>query len=175
MSPNMHRYKPLPSHESTRLLTLTSLPYSPVIQSNLVAFRCNSMLLYTACSYTCGANDHTDRLCLEGNTYLPITHTAAYILLRAPKSRWLWMDAVCINQDDNDEKAHQLQEMWRIYSNARLVMVWLGDLSDDADIALEFLRLWRPGAALVLEGNDSLQMAHPDVRAFCNAMDAIRW
>ena len=85
------------------------------------------------------------------------------------------MDAVCINQDDNDEKAHQLQEMWRIYSNARLVMVWLGDLSDDADIALEFLRLWRPGAALVLEGNDSLQMAHPDVRAFCNAMDAIRW
>lgn len=133
------------------------------------------MPAYTAISYTCESHDHTDRLCLEGNTYLPVTQTAAYILLRAPRSRWLWMDAVCINQDDNDEKAHQLQEMWRIYSNAKLVMVWLGDLSDDADIALELLRLWRPGAALVLEDNDPLQMAHPDVRAFWNAMDAIRW
>jgi hypothetical protein len=56
-----------------------------------------------------------------------------------------------------------------------LVMVWLGDLSDDADLALEFLRLWKPGAALVLEDNDPLEMAHPDVRAFWNAMDAMRW
>jgi hypothetical protein len=175
VDPNRYRYKPLPCQESTRLLKLTSLPYSPVIQGNLVSFRWDSMPKYTAISYTCGSYDITDRLNLEGKTYLPITQTRAYILSRAPRGRWLWIDAVCINQDDNDEKAHQLREMWRIYSSARLVMVWLGDLSDDADIALEFLRLWEPGATLVLEDNDPLAMAHPDVRAFWNAMDAMRW
>lgn len=29
--------------------------------------------------------------------------------------------------------------MWRIYNAARIVTVWLGDLSDDADVAMYFL------------------------------------
>jgi hypothetical protein len=173
--PAKYRYEPLPSYGSTRLHKLTSLPYSPIIRGALVAFGWGAMPKYTAISYTCGSHDHVDRLHLDGNTYLPITQTAAYILLRTSRSRWLWIDAVCIDQDDNEEKSRQVQEMWRIYGNARLVLVWLGDLSEDADIALASLRLWKDGDELRLEDDDILQNAQPDVRAFWNAMDAMRW
>jgi len=40
---------------------------------------------------------------------------------------WVWADAVCINQDDNSEKAKQVRLMGKIYSRARLVAVDLGE------------------------------------------------
>lgn len=38
----------------------------------------------------------------------------------------LWIDAICINQGDNDEKSRQVQMMSKIYYRAREVLVWLG-------------------------------------------------
>lgn len=38
----------------------------------------------------------------------------------------IWVDAVCINQDDEDEKSHQIQLMGAIYSRASSVISWLG-------------------------------------------------
>ncbi|OJI96460.1 hypothetical protein ASPVEDRAFT_35857 [Aspergillus versicolor CBS 583.65] len=37
-----------------------------------------------------------------------------------------WIDAICINQDDLAERAHQVNLMGEIYSNARFVVSWLG-------------------------------------------------
>ncbi|KAJ4395057.1 hypothetical protein N0V85_006692 [Neurospora sp. IMI 360204] len=42
----------------------------------------------------------------------------------------LWVDAVCINQDDDVEKGHQVQMMGQIYATARTVFVWLGSGSE---------------------------------------------
>jgi hypothetical protein len=39
---------------------------------------------------------------------------------------YYWIDALCINQDDLDEKTEQVQRMWQIYENAGLVIIWLG-------------------------------------------------
>ncbi|KAL1653251.1 cell separation during budding [Didymella pomorum] len=49
------------------------------------------------------------------------------------KARTVWADALCINQDDLSERAHQVTLMGRIYSQAERVVVWLG--SDDENIA----------------------------------------
>lgn len=38
----------------------------------------------------------------------------------------LWADALCINQNDNDEKSHQVGMMRDIYRGAEEVVVWLG-------------------------------------------------
>jgi Heterokaryon incompatibility protein (HET) len=46
----------------------------------------------------------------------------------------IWVDAICINQADGDEKQHQLPLMGDIYTRADQTYVWLGDgneLSDD--------------------------------------------
>ncbi|RSM04515.1 hypothetical protein CDV31_010003 [Fusarium ambrosium] len=48
----------------------------------------------------------------------------------------LWIDQICINQNDNMEKEHQVQLMSKIYSQARLVICWLGDEADASDLAL---------------------------------------
>ncbi|KAF2828269.1 hypothetical protein CC86DRAFT_348367, partial [Ophiobolus disseminans] len=43
----------------------------------------------------------------------------------------LWIDAICINQLDANEKNHQVQQMVAIYQRSTKVLVWLGHLSDD--------------------------------------------
>ncbi|KAI0151361.1 heterokaryon incompatibility protein-domain-containing protein [Pestalotiopsis sp. NC0098] len=43
------------------------------------------------------------------------------------KSKRLWIDAICINQDNNNEKAAQISLMTRIYSRAKTVLLWLGE------------------------------------------------
>ena len=47
--------------------------------------------------------------------------------------RALWIDALCINQDDTTERGHQVGVMHKIYSNNQENLVWLGD--DDGTTA----------------------------------------
>ena len=41
----------------------------------------------------------------------------------------LWVDAICINQDDDHEKSTQIPLMSDIYQSAMRVLIWLGDNS----------------------------------------------
>jgi hypothetical protein len=52
---------------------------------------------------------------------------AALQRLREDKvDRSLWIDAICVNQNDNNEKAQQVPLMAEIFRNARQVLIWLG-------------------------------------------------
>lgn len=53
----------------------------------------------------------------------------------------LWIDAICINQEDDDEKGQQVQSMAKIYAKASRVIVWLGEAAEDSDQALEEIRI----------------------------------
>lgn len=39
----------------------------------------------------------------------------------------IWIDALCINQNDIQEQTEHVQVMGYIYKNATLVRIWLGD------------------------------------------------
>ncbi|KAK3345337.1 heterokaryon incompatibility protein-domain-containing protein [Neurospora tetraspora] len=41
-------------------------------------------------------------------------------------SLWLWVDTLCINQSDIQERGHQVRLMKRIYETAEMVLMWLG-------------------------------------------------
>lgn len=62
----------------------------------------------------------------------------ALTVLRANQNedRYLWIDTICINQRDAQEKAQQFQKMLMIYQNAMRVIAWLGKAHHDTPIAL---------------------------------------
>ncbi|CAK7234008.1 hypothetical protein SBRCBS47491_008804 [Sporothrix bragantina] len=53
--------------------------------------------------------------------------------------RYLWVDAICINQDDLTERGSQVQFMDLIYQRAARVVVWLGASYNDSNLAFELL------------------------------------
>lgn len=60
--------------------------------------------------------------------------------LRFPeRTRTLWVDAVCINQQDINERNTQVPRMGDIYSLAKSVVIWLGPESDNSTHALSTL------------------------------------
>jgi hypothetical protein len=83
---------------------------------------------YEAISYTWGENERSYPLYLGNNRHVLITHNLNRVLrrLRYPeKRRRIWVDAVCIDQDNDEEKAHQIPLMVDIFRSASRVIAWL--------------------------------------------------
>jgi hypothetical protein len=89
----------------------------------------NRQQAYEAISYTWGYPELTARVVCNGSIMYvpPPLATALRYLRRAESSRYLWCDALCINQADLAEKAIQVQAIWRIFDKAHRVVGWLGE------------------------------------------------
>lgn len=64
-----------------------------------------------------------------------ITYHADWPLIPERHTEWgirpyLWVDAICINQRDTEERSRQVTRMSDIYNRAMEVYVWLGDNSE---------------------------------------------
>ncbi|MCJ1432890.1 hypothetical protein MMC27_002248 [Xylographa pallens] len=70
----------------------------------------------------------------------PNLDCALRYLRNSRQIRPLWVDAVCVNQDDIDERNAQVKRMANIYSLAQRVVVWLGEQSNDSKLGLETLQ-----------------------------------
>ena len=55
--------------------------------------------------------------------------------------KWWWIDSICIDQSNLQERAHQVQLMQLIYRQAEQVIVWLGKPSNDSDLAIDFIKI----------------------------------
>lgn len=79
---------------------------------------------------------------------MPITvncHAALYAIRKKDRTRILWIDSICINQNRVSERNHQLTLMSRIYREASQVLVYLGDSGDNSDIVMDwFVELDQP-------------------------------
>jgi hypothetical protein len=94
---------------------------------------------YEALSYTWATKDGDDRRssCIEcegGELLVTKNCEAALRRLRENDGeRILWIDAVCIDQDNIDERNHQVQLMKEVYNTAHQVIIWLSEASTDLD------------------------------------------
>ena len=101
----------------------------------LKAFSLEDAPPYAALSYSWGGrvNSAGSRLkCKGGASSVPISLSqdlkqAIHRLDKINRHGWLWVDAICINQDDKAEKSSQVRIMRTIYGKARCVYVWLGE------------------------------------------------
>lgn len=109
--------------------------------ANWSTFPFDDDIHYEALSYTWGSHVKSDLITL-GGTAFPVTSNL-FAALRALRNEHadsiLWIDAVCINQDDIFERSQEVLRMLRIYQRAERVVVWLGETSDDSTFAIDHL------------------------------------
>jgi hypothetical protein len=101
------------------------------------------MYPYDALSYVWGCPEKPRSILIDGHD-LPVTanlHEALSRLRYRSTERIIWVDAICINQELEEEKEQQIRIMARIYGQANCVVVWLGEAADDSDRALEEIRV----------------------------------
>ncbi|KAK4125188.1 HET-domain-containing protein [Parathielavia appendiculata] len=122
------RHRPLCGDE-IRLLLLLPGGFNDPIQCSLTHESLASAPEYQALSYTWGDATQTSLILLDGAEY-PITTNLETSLryLRDPRGYIrLWVDALCINQLDVQERSAQVPRMRDIYEQATNTIVWLGD------------------------------------------------
>ncbi|KAK0651139.1 heterokaryon incompatibility protein-domain-containing protein, partial [Cercophora newfieldiana] len=91
---------------------------------------------YDAISYVWGPPTPTHPVTVNG-TKLDIGHSlhVALTAFRLPdQPRRLWADAICIDQQNNEEKSWQVEMMADIYRHAQTVRVFLGDEGSTAPL-----------------------------------------
>ncbi|KAI4118198.1 MAG: hypothetical protein LQ345_001702 [Seirophora villosa] len=123
-------YSPLRSKDSIRLLRLESRNCNPNGQTGceLIEVQRPVKPKYEAISYTWGKPPFTALLVTSfGSIRIPENLAdALHCLALDNEPRYLWADAVCIDQANVAEKSSQVAIMGDIFRLARRVLVWLG-------------------------------------------------
>ena len=79
--------------------------------------------------------------------------------LSSTTSQTLWIDAVCINQQDVHERNSQVAMMRDIYASAETVTIWLGDGNEDTDELFSSIHILAAANANNAISEDVLQLA----------------
>ncbi|QDS75368.1 hypothetical protein FKW77_002406 [Venturia effusa] len=96
----------------------------------------------------------TDQLCTilcqqddrEGSLNITSNLLDALLQFRDPcRSRLIWVDSICIDQENYEERSLQVQRMATIYRQAEKVLVWLGNDDGFAGPAFKSLRMMAEG------------------------------
>jgi hypothetical protein len=157
---NHYLYNESLSGDLIRLLQLEPGVGDEPLKANLIVRPLNSDTAYTALSYTWGdpttrheISCHGQRLYIRENL-----HSALLQFRQDGRMEPLWIDAICINQKNNEEKTAQVRKMRDIYETAVLVICWLGEQETSDEEGFSLMR-----KLYTQYGNLSLQ----DVR-ICN-------
>ncbi|KAI3320661.1 heterokaryon incompatibility protein-domain-containing protein [Xylariaceae sp. AK1471] len=132
---------------------------------------------YIALSYAWGPPEHTATIIVNGQS-IKVRANLEFALRQFRGMTYfkslgqIWINSLCINQDDNLEKQRQVQMMADIYRNAGNVIVWLGPAADESDLAISYLEY--VGASYRAEYADAFDMADPVTATTWRTMGQIR-
>lgn len=125
-----------------------------LIRASLKIFSLDEQPEFNALSYAWTTHNPTREIRVGGMPFFirPNLHDFFKILRNDTLNGWMFIDAICINQDDYRERAQQVQLMRRVYSEARRVVVWLG-MPDEYDcFAKEVSRMAVSDATAIYSG-----------------------
>jgi hypothetical protein len=144
------QYRPLDASKSEiRLIELlptatnTSTRRERTPRCNLIHASLNDKPNYVALSYTWGDPRDTEKITVD-QSLVSVTrnlHSALKHLRYEKTVRIIWIDAICINQSDDEEKSWQVQLMSEIYQRASFVSIWLGPADATSDKVMDFLNI----------------------------------
>jgi len=96
---------------------------------------------FEALSYVWGGTDDGATILVD-DTSVSVTKSleAALRHLRfQDRARTLWIDYICINQYDLEERNRQVAQMGLIYEFAKAVLIWLGEATPDTAVGMKVL------------------------------------
>jgi hypothetical protein len=138
-------YTPLTDNDKIRILRLHEGHGSAELVGELITLKQGEKVEYEALSYWWGRKEAGRHLVLKKDNrryslpILPELEDALMQLRLRDQPRNLWVDAICIHQNDSAEKNSQIPKMAEIYSEATNVCVWLGIEENNSDKALKFI------------------------------------
>jgi Heterokaryon incompatibility protein (HET) len=142
---NSEVYETLGDRQIRVLILSPSKKWSDPIKCSLDIVDLNNSFTETmdfeALSYVWGDRSGTSEIIMETYT-IPVSSNLEKALrsLRRKTKRRLWVDALCINQNDIDERNAQVRIMADIYRDAKRVLVWLGESSRDFEKAIKWMK-----------------------------------
>lgn len=102
---------------------------------------------FEALSYARGSTGYPIEILIEtksGPGVVKITqnlHDALHRLRYETRPRVLWIDAICIDQQNIPERSSQVRRIADIYPVAEIVIVWLGRETNHSSLGLNLLEL----------------------------------
>lgn len=136
-------YQPLRDRDIRVLYLAPGAPRDP-IRCGLITLSLDTDPRYEALSYAWGAIDSFDLIAVDG---CPLRvranlESALRHLRYEGRDRILWVDAICVNQEDEEERSRQVAQMAAIYSKAASTVIYLGGLDGDANRAFDALEMF---------------------------------
>lgn len=142
----LYRSLPLPGR-SIRVLRLNRLKRG---QTDAEPLRCQLKIVhldkrprFDCLSYVWGSGLPGEHMLKCGSCDIPIgvnLHAVLVQLRRQFGDITIWIDAVCIDQQNDEEKNRQIPLMGEVYSLAQRVYVWLGSGTEESDLAMDWIR-----------------------------------
>ena len=133
-------YGPLdPSKHEIRIAEVQEVSFPGKLNCRLetISLLSDSPPEYEAVSWYWGDPTPNDTIEVNGET-LRISQNAVEVLRGICLGRQrVWLDAICINQDDLNERSQQVAIMPEVYSKALKTLVWLGESDDSTPAAVE--------------------------------------
>ena len=139
-STQTYQYLPLKHDRDIRLLYLLPGSDEAPLSCSIRIVSLSEPPVYEAVSYTWGEPIFSAAIECFSKGQLPITEnlSAALLHLRlVDRLRVLWVDAICINQQDLVERSHQVISLRETFEKAENVIVWLGEDMGGANEAFE--------------------------------------
>ncbi|KAF7557389.1 hypothetical protein G7Z17_g642 [Cylindrodendrum hubeiense] len=128
VSERQYKYEPLGSGALVRVIELHPGTSKDIVSFDLHTVDLSKSPAYEALSYEWGKGQRDIPVeCNDGRLRVTRNLMMALKSIRSTtSSRTLWIDALCINQEDMDERSKQVMMMKEIYQKARTVLMWLG-------------------------------------------------
>jgi hypothetical protein len=116
------------SKRDVRILCLQPKTTGNISANLQVVSLASTIRTYACLSYVWGSPTKTAAILIEGEELQVTPNLFSFLhhIQDATKVIVLWVDAICINQDDLEEKSHQVGMMGDIYSGCSYVHIWLG-------------------------------------------------
>lgn len=156
----MEVYQPLSrDRREFRLVRIAPGKQDAPVGLTLEHFSLDHLPSYAALSYVWGEEKFVDVRVNGTTTSIRENLREALLQIRSSNmgfSTSLWIDAICINQNDDAERSWQVNEMRTIFSQASLVYSWLGPAADGSDAVIELL--YSVGRQVLEAGYDKTQL-----------------